>query len=471
MRRLDLFRWLLGGALLAATVLTVFLALPLRDLRIRVNDLEFLPRQSDVLAVDEAVRDAFGSDDRLIIAVEGLRGGITDPDFRGDVRFFLAQIATSPNLDLLLFDRLYRPRFRREPVPGEPYLLHAPDAAWIEGALRSTEVTGQIAAGRSRQTVFLETPAFSPSGVESIVVRVREAAARLEERRPGAYRVRLIGRDVVLNELGRAIFSDLRRLLPWSFLLIGILFWALFRSWVLVALAVVQSVATVVLTLAILARLGHPLSLMTAMIPVLVTVLGIADEIHFFGEFLRLRAVYPDRSAPALAWEALRRLFFPCTAITLTTIIGFASFLATDSPALRVFGLLAGIGLGISWVISVTLVPAVLALVPVRARPRWSERAWSLEAAVPFLRSRAVPVVLSLLLLPGLFRLHIADGWTRNFRPDHPIGPGRPLVREGVGGTLPVRPDARAGDGGSWTAPAQLAPWNGWSGRSRRSRP
>ncbi|HXU33144.1 MAG TPA: hypothetical protein VN851_21465 [Thermoanaerobaculia bacterium] len=421
MRPLGPFRWLLAGALVAAAVGTGLLALPLRNLKIEVNDLEFLPRRSQVLAVDEAVRTTFGSDDRIVIAVEGLRQVITDPLFREDVRFFMSRIATEVNLDRLMLDRLYRARFRREPVPGEPYLLHPPDAAWIDRALRTTAVTGQIAAGRSRHAVFLEFPAFSAAGVESIVPLVQQAAADLDARRPGAYRVRWIGRQIVLNALGSSIFADLLRLLPWSFALIGLLFWILFRSWVLVSLAVVQSVATVVLTLAILARLGQPLSLMTAMIPVLITVLGIADEIHMFGEFLRLRAVYPNRTASALAWETLRRLFFPCTAITLTTIIGFASFLATDAPALRLFGLLAGIGLGISWVISVTLVPLVLALVPVRAKPRWSERSWSLEAAVPFLRSRAFPLGLSLLLLPGLLRLHIGDGWTHNFRPDHPV--------------------------------------------------
>jgi uncharacterized protein len=457
MGRLNLGRWLLAGSLLAGALVTGWLAWPLRDLKIQVNDLEFLPQQSEVLATDEAVRTTFGSDERLIIAVEGLRGSITDAQFRGDVRFFLAQIATSPNLDLLLFDRLYRARFRREPVPGEPYLLHSPDASWIERALKATAITGQIATDRSRHTVFLETPAFSALGVESIVERVKQATAKLEARRPGAYRVRTIGKHVVLNELGAAIFSDLKSLLPWCFLLIGILFWILFRSWVLVSLAVVQSMVTIILALAILARLGHPLSLMTAMIPVLLTVLGIADEIHMFGVFLRLRAVYPERSAPSLAWEALRGLFFPCTAMTLTTIIGFASFLATDAPALRVFGLLAGIGLGISWVVSVTLVPAVLALVPIHAQPRWSERAWSLEAAVPFLRSRALPIGLSLLLLPGILRLEIADSWTRNFRPDHPIVQDvHWFEKESVGlyqfDLMLTRRDAR-----SWQDPALLA--------------
>lgn len=208
---------------------------------------------------------------------------MADLAFRNNLRFFLSRLPESRNIHLFLFDRLYRGRFRREPVAGEPYWLHSPDPAWIEAALRKTAIIDQFSIGRSRRTVFLETPAFSGAGVDDIEERVQEAMAELEVRSPGAYQVRLIGRQVVLNGLGEAIFHDLKILLPWCFLLIGLLFWTLFRSWVLVALSVLQSGLTVVLTLAILARLGHPLSLMTAMIPVLVMVLGIADEIIFSG--------------------------------------------------------------------------------------------------------------------------------------------------------------------------------------------
>lgn len=456
-RRLEDSRWALGAALLAGAVLCAWLARPLADLRIRVSDQELLPAGSEVLAVDEVTRETFGSDERLTIAFTSRRGFATDPAFREDLRFFLSRMASHQNINLFLFERLYRGRFQREPVAGEPWWLHTPDAAWIEAALQKTGSTDLFAVDRSRRSVFLETPAFSGSGVRDIEKRVEEAAARLEERRPGVYQVRLIGRQVVLNGLGAAIFHDLEVLLPWCLALIGLLFWALFRSWVLVGLSVLQSGLTAVLTLAILARLGHPLSLMTAMIPVLIMVLGIADEIHFFGEFLRLRVLHPERSAPSLAFEVLRRVFFPCTAITLTTVIGFSSFLATDSPALRVFGFLAGIGIGISWIISVTLVPAVLALVPIRARPKWSERSWSLDALAPLWKRRAVPILLSLVLIPGLFRLHVDDGWTRNFRPDHRIVQDvRWFEKESIG-LYQYDLVLRRKDGRLWTDPALLA--------------
>jgi uncharacterized protein len=448
-------RFLLSAALLAALVGLAAVAFSLRELRIQVNDLDFLPADSPVLAADQAIRERFGSDERLIVAFEGIGRRWPEAQFQEDFQFFLRQLTATQSINLLLFDRFFRPRFLPWDVPAEPYFLHPPDRPWLERALAVTAVTGQLGAARSGNAVFVEMPALSASGAANIERRVREAAARLEARRPGAYRVRQLGRHVVLNGLGQAILEDLLRLLPWCFLIIAVLFWGLFRSWVLVALALFQSGVTVLLTLAIQTWLGHPLSLMTAMIPVLITVLGIADEIHFFGIFLSLRARSPQRPAPELAWESLRSVFFPCTAITLTTMIGFASFWATEAPALQVFGLLAGIGLALSWLVSVTLVPTVLALVPIRTDaatspwhawhlPRWLLRPWLL-------------IALSVLLVPGILRLRVDDGWTRNFRPDHPIVQDvRWFQRESVGlYQLDLMLERR--DGRRWTEPGELA--------------
>lgn len=448
-------RYLLGAALLLGLLGLAVIVRPIRELRIRVNDLDFLPADNSVLITDQIVRERFGSDERLIIAFEGRRRDLEDPEFRSDLDFFLKQLARSQNIDQLLFDRLFRHRFVPRDIPAEPWFLHPPDGPWIERALAVTAGTGQLAAGRSGRTVLLETPALSASGVASIERRVREAFAELDARKPGEYQVRLLGRYVVLNGLGQAIFEDLTRLLPWSFLIIGLLFWWLFRSWVLVGLAVFQSGVTVLLTLAIQARLGHPLSLMTAMIPVLITVLGIADEIHFFDTFLTLRAGRPERPASALAWETLRRLFFPCTAITLTTVIGFASFWATEAPALQVFGLMAGIGLAVSWLISVTLVPAVLALVPIRVGTRAVRRPRRLWVSGRLLHPGLL-VGLSVVLIPGILRLRIDDGWTRNFRASHPIVEDvRWFEKESVGlYQLDLVLERR--DGRRWTEPAEL---------------
>ena len=447
-------RILLAVGFLALAGLAAAAASRVLKLEVRVHDLELLPTRAEVLEADQAVRETFGSDERLIIAFASRSRGVTDPVFLEDLRTFTRSLGESHNIRMLLFDRLTHPRFRAAPVDGEPWLLHPPDGAWIGSALRSSAIAGKLASGVSRRTAFLETPALSHSGVASIETRAREAFAKLEARKPGEYEVRLIGRHVVLNGLGQALFEDLQRLLPWCFALIFVLFWGIFRSWRLAAIAILQSGLCVLFTLAVLQLLGHSISLTTAMIPILVTVLGIADDLHLYSEYLRLRQKHPEEAPLSLVWKGVRKVFFPCTATALTTAIGFTSFLPTDVPALRIFGLLAGIGVVFSWLLTMTVVPVLLALVPVKRPPAWTLRP---DFAAPALLFRgAVPVALSLLLLPGIARLEIDDGWTRNFRPDHPIVRDvRWFEKESVGvyqfDLMLTRKDGRA-----WTDPRSL---------------
>lgn len=423
-----------------------------RHLRVRVHDLELLPAGAEVLAADGAIRETFGSDERVVLAITSQRRPVTDPVFLEDIRFFGREMGRSHNIRMLLFDRLTRARFN--PEAPEPWLLHPPDGAWIDAALRHTAVRGTLGAGRSRRTAFLEAPAFSGSGVEDIARRARQALAALEERRPGEYTLRLIGRQVVLNGLGQALFEDLQRLLPWALLIIFLLFGWIFRSVWMAGLALLQSGLCVLFTMAVLDALGHPISITTAMIPVLLTVIGIADDLHLYSEYLRLRRQHPEADPLTLVWQGVRKVFFPCTATALTTAIGFASFLPTDVPGLRVFGLLASIGVCISWLLTVTVVPALLSLIPIRKLPRWTlEPRASLP---PVLVRGAVPVALTLLVVPGILRLRIDDGWTHNFRPDHPIVQDvRWFEKESVGvyqfDVMLTRTDGR-----SWTEPALL---------------
>jgi hypothetical protein len=447
-------RILLALGLLALAASVVFSARRVERLTIRANDLDLLPAGSEVLDVDDSIRNTFGSDERVIIALTNSRREVTDPLFLDDIRFFGREMERSPNIRLLLFDRLARARFVAAPVAGEPWLLHPPDGAWIAAALRQTAIRGKLGAGRSRHTAFLETPAFTGSGVKDIDRRAHLAFAALDRRRPGEYRLRVVGRQVVLNGLGEALFEDLQVLLPWTMLIIFGLFGWIFRSLWMAALAVFQSGLCVLYTMAALQVLGHPISITTAMIPVLLTVLGIADDLHLYSEYLYLRQQHPEIPTFSLVWRGVRKVFFPCTATTLTTAIGFASFMPTDVPGLCIFGLVASIGVCFSWLLTTTVVPVFLALVPIRRLPSWT-RVPSLSIH-PFLLRGAFPVVLTLLVVPGIVRLHVDDGWSQNFRPTHPIVQDvRWFEKESVGvyqfDVMLTRNDGRA-----WTEPAAL---------------
>lgn len=393
------------------------LARQLPELRIQVDDREFLPRTSPVLAADAEIRQRFGTYERFIVALESDRSGVETERFRDDYLRFVEDLSSNHNLAMLLMDRLYRSRPHGSALAtGDLLPLEPPNGAWVAAARRHSQQIRRLASGNSGRSAFVEVTALSGGGVRTLGKHIDPATAALEERRPGEYRVRLLGRQIVLNALGDAILADLERILPWSLLVVLASLWLVFRSFPVALLGLLEVGLAIACTLAMLRLLGQDLSLMTALVPVLITALGIADEIHLFGEFLLLRTASPETDRRRLAWRAAGRVFFPVTATSLTTIIGFSSFLFTDVPALEIFGLLASLGIFFSWFFTLGVVPFFLGRLPPFSGPRWLLR----PPPLPAFGSGAI-VLLSIILLPGILRLRIDDGWTRNFSPDHPI--------------------------------------------------
>ena len=458
-------RALLGLGAALVVVLVLAWALPrVAGLEIRVHDLELLPAGSAVGEADREIERRFGLDALLVVAFEARSFEVTDPRFAEDFALFVEELGTSRNISLFLVDRLYRPRLVASGDTADSALaatggaastlLRRPAPSWVEAALPAMKSVGVLGAGASRRAAFVELQSFSPDGIPDVEALVRRAAERVEAVRPGEYRVRLVGRDRVLHGLGGAIFDDLTRLLPWTFALLFVLLVVLWRSPLLAGLALVETGLAVVVTMAVLEALGHDVSLMTAMVPILVTVLGVADEIHLFGEFLRLGAEEPEAGPAERARRALGRVFFPCTATTFTTVLGLASFLVTDVPALRLFGLLASVGVTVSWLFTMALMPVVLAVAAPRRAPRWLLADWRPAGRGIF--GAGVAVAATLLLVPGVFRLGIDDGWTRNFRPEHRIVRDVAWFAEESVGIYRFDLLLERTDGRRWTEPALL---------------
>lgn len=74
-----------------------------------------------------------------------------------------------------------------------------------------------------------------------------------------------------------------------------------------------------------------------------------------------------DRDAAVV--ESLRDNTWPVFLTTATTVIGFLSLNFSASPPFRVLGNLVAFGMLAAYVYSMTLLPALLLVLPLRARP------------------------------------------------------------------------------------------------------
>ncbi|NNE05371.1 MAG: MMPL family transporter, partial [Xanthomonadales bacterium] len=123
--------------------------------------------------------------------------------------------------------------------------------------------------------------------------------------------------------------------------------------------------------------------------------------------------------------EAVRLNFMPVSITSLTTIVGFASLNFSDSPPFWHLGNITAIGIAGAWVLSLTLLPALLAMMPVGFRVKRTSKFYkpAMERFADFVIARrkrllVVVSVIALSLVAFIPTLQLNDEWVEYFSTD-----------------------------------------------------
>ncbi len=149
-------------------------------------------------------------------------------------------------------------------------------------------------------------------------------------------------------------------------LAIAVLFALLARRFTPVVLCVLVVVPSVLATFGLAAVFKIPFSVTSQLLPSFLLAVGVSYTVHLVTVFLRRLGEGADRR-DALD-HAMRHSGMPIVMTAVTTATGMLSFLAAAMKPIFEMGLLAAIGTAVALVYALTLLPALLALFPVRAK-------------------------------------------------------------------------------------------------------
>ena len=165
-------------------------------------------------------------------------------------------------------------------------------------------------------------------------------------------------RTVVANKISK----ELNYFLLGSFILSAITLLLFFRSVpaMLMSLAVVAM--GVVWSLATMVFFGYKITLLTALIPPLIVVIGIPNCIYFLNKY---HSSYLEKNDKQQALVTMvGRMGIVTLFCNIAAAIGFAVFALTSSDLLKEFGIVSGINVMALFLISLIFIPAVLAYLP-----------------------------------------------------------------------------------------------------------
>lgn len=211
--------------------------------------------------------------------------------------------------------------------------------------------------------------------------------------------------------------------------------------------------AGIVWTMGIMALLNVPLYTISTMLPVILAAVGIGDAVHLLSHYYDNALADPQKSGGAIVLEAVNRLGAPLLTTTLTTAAGFMALLFAQMPPFRVFGVFIIVGIFLCWFLTITFIPAVLALM----RPRvggyllkrkmmrvHNEQGWCSKILVNVGNSindhkrgwGILIAAMAVIFLYGSSRLFVDSSWMSDFRKDSEISKATSVLNKEFNGTI-----------------------------------
>ncbi len=419
----------------AVAVAVVAAAVPgLLRLEVRTDGHALVPRHDPAVVLDAEVREHFDLRDPIVVLIETTHpDGVYNLDTLRNVRQLSEALATLDGVgphDIVSLSTERRDRVYPGTLEFRSYLEPLPDTSERMEELRSdidaAEIlTGTLISADERAVnIMVGVPSGANAGRVEFTRRVRELAAPFATETD---RVLVVGAPVAEALLGTHVLEDLALLLPLALSVIACVVWLGCRRLAGVALAFQEVGACLLVTFGVMGWLGFPVYLTTAVLPVILTTVGLADEIHIFWHYQRIVARGADTSRRAAVEQTLAEMGPPVVLSSLTTGLAFLSFLASPIAAVWSFGLFAAFGTLFCMVWSLTVIPACLALLPARKMRRPPAAAGAAGRRLrrliePLLRQRrrtlglllAISVVLGL----GVRYLVVQDSWLDGFARD-----------------------------------------------------
>lgn len=166
--------------------------------------------------------------------------------------------------------------------------------------------------------------------------------------------IRTLNAKTIIDEIGLFIGAAL--------LITSLIFFFFFRSFRATLISLVIVIIGVMWSFGILALLGYEITVLTALVPTLVIVIGIPNCIFFINKY---HQEYQKHANKAKSLQRVITKTGTATLMTnLTTAFGFATFIATNNVLLTEFGVVTSINIIAIYLLCLLVIPTFFSYIP-----------------------------------------------------------------------------------------------------------
>lgn len=244
--------------------------------------------------------------------------------------------------------------------------------------------------------VSLRPPRDDVVATNEIVSKARAIHEEMRAKYPDI-RIELTGSQMLSNAFSEAAQADLKTLTPTMFLIIAVvLIVTTRRLFGTIATMIVVTFSTAA-AMGTGGWLGFPLSPPASGAPTIILTVAVADCVHILITTLVSQGQGMEKKQAII--ESLKINAQAVFLTSVTTAIGLFSLNFSDAPPYRDLGNFAGIGSIYAWILSMTLFPALLTLLPMKASSAVDRQSRSMEWLADMVIAKRKPLMLAMLAL------------------------------------------------------------------------
>lgn len=281
---------------------------------------------------------------------------------------------------------------------------------------------------------------------EEETVGVVNSVLEIADRYQGPERIYVGGMPRLNQFIAESMKKDLTVLFPVMVCVILIVLYVSFNSLRGVALPLLTVVLSAIWEMGTMGWLGAPFTPFSFIAPIVLMAVGTAYGIHILNKYYE-EAHKDGRTRREVLGETVTAMSSPTAMAALTTVAGFLALLSSTLWPQRDFGVYTGIGVIYAGLLALTLIPAILALLPMPKRERqsllarWLQGRAGLGGLAHFVERTAVVILIGAGLVAiawavGIPRLRIETSAKDFLGKGHPVTEALDVLERHFGGSL-----------------------------------
>jgi len=237
--------------------------------------------------------------------------------------------------------------------------------------------------------VTFQMPQKSLDEAPQAVAAARALAAELEEK----YNVdvHLGGMVMLSNAFFEASMSDMATLVPAMYLIILVITYLLVRSISATVSTFFVILFSIMTGMGLAGYLGIQLTPPSSAAMTIIMTLAVADSVHVL--VTMLSEMRKGRNKNEAIIESIRVNMKPVVLTSLTTVIGFLSMNFSDTPPFHDLGNITAMGVIAAMIFSLSLLPALMSILPVKVKPSSSKFSKQMDNIAGFVINKQKPIL------------------------------------------------------------------------------